>query len=479
MLEYMQGENNTMEGSSLIKLLNQIYGTSILLQTEINKVDDGQRPGIIKNLADIIYGYDTGFIYLTEKELVKPKLPENVLKRDLLNIYKYYTDDKYKERNKKIKYLEINIKSADIPDIETNEPKFTADQLIIPQFSKRYYINQNVRKKDQRSISLEGMGIDIDKDDDQFPKIDDKKYIYISRLEHAVNQIEKFIWIIKHNIGTLENHLKLKYLYEIHHKIITEIIHAIINIYQYMLFANGEKEYIIEKTSELKEKFNKQIDKDPGNKFVSTLEAALESYNKVYSNTESIYTNFNKLYTQLYGLHTKLNDVLSVLDKHSGVALIENYFKKFNTNELYDMDLSDVPNKNFNINNTYDRLFSGSIPSIPENLDSYISLHLNYDIFNKDSLNKLKKTLYEKYIPYVNKNNYQTYHSNVYTTNQTNKNVKDTVYNNDKKPFAIVSSISKKLTMSYSISSASLICSFVPVFAGVISLKTLTTCCVR
>jgi len=332
------------------------------------------------------------------------------------------------KNNDQFYYMEIGVFNK--LDIKLEKKTFTMkpEDISIPEFSKKYYEKHNIEKKNQLSLNftnknkytddgtiVKNMGvlpiefqktnnIDVGSNEQKF--FNEQKYQYISKLKFAINQIEKYFNIIKWSIDTIENHFDKEHYYDIYHRLVTNIIYCVISIYQYIHFANPEKDYIINKTEEIQQKFITVYRNNLDSDFLSPIEAGLEALGNIGKNVMSIYGNLNKLYREIYTIYDGLNSVIDVLNRNSGVTLIQNFFMK-DEKTLYE-----YKNVNFRIEKIYDNMFPTLVP-IPDTINGYTTEYIKYDINNETQVNKLKKILYERYIPNINKDNYQTYYSDL------------------------------------------------------------------
>ena len=222
-----------------------------------------------------------------------------------------------------------------------------------------------------------------------------KRYWRISKLFFATNRIIGTIRLIYLNFSklkeTIQNENKFHQSY---HKLLTEIVFSIVNIYQYLDFAKKSirESNLTNKLRELKNTFDIAIDNNEGNQYLFALEYCSEYLENIINSLSDVYENkLNKLFEYFYTFHTNLNEFIKLINEISAEKYIDSYF-----------------NNKKNINNIYDRnILKLSIP-ISNNLDKYIN---SYNIFNDLSEKKIK--LIEDFIPTVNNYNYQTFYGSV------------------------------------------------------------------
>jgi len=238
------------------------------------------------------------------------------------------------------------------------------------------------------------------------------KYLFVSKLEYTIKQIKKHVKIIELNKEAIIGHFEDGYYYEIYHRIISEMIHAIINIFQNIIFANFEYNFIKNRLSELGREFGDRFKIHENDPYAYALEYPIIYIDDIDKFIDDIDETFKKMYGELVNLHSMLNEVIKILNYNSAVSYITNYFLNYNgtlkriiddSNPYYEM---------------YDRLIDDLLPLLPI-LEEYDKKHS----VEFDNMIMLKKKLYELYVPCIHQRNYQRYYSEKqYGQNVLNEN---------------------------------------------------------
>ena len=224
---------------------------------------------------------------------------------------------------------------------------------------------------------------------------------FTSLLEYTTRQIQKQIKILQHNVRVMSAHMFGNYYYEIYHRIMSDMVHSIINIFQNIVLGYKERDYINTIIAAMKNLFE-QI-RNGGNKndpYIYAITYALESIDDTQKAVTDIYSTYNKLYTELVVIHNEFNSVIDLLRYNSAKKYMSAYYNDFN----------DEVTTYFT--NVYDRNIK-KLPNIPQTLDEYRAFCSKYDLKHRQSLRELRKKLYEHFIPNINIYNYQTYTSNI------------------------------------------------------------------
>nr|QBK88898.1 MAG: ankyrin repeat protein [Mimivirus LCMiAC01] len=231
-------------------------------------------------------------------------------------------------------------------------------------------------------------------------------YLFVSKLEYTIKQIKKHVKIIDSNQEALVDHFDKRYYYEIYHRIISEMVHAIINIFQNMTLASFEFSKIGRKLKGLHDTFGRIYEDHKNDDYAYALEYAKNYTDDIRKLVGNIDETFNNMYSELVKLHSMLNEVIKVLNYNSAILYIKNYFIN-DDNTL--KRVTDLSNHYYEM---YDRLVNDLPPLLPT-LDAYNQKHSAGFGDLHDDMTILKKELYELYIPRIHQRNYQRYYTRV------------------------------------------------------------------
>jgi len=216
-------------------------------------------------------------------------------------------------------------------------------------------------------------------------------YIYISKAVYLLHHIINSLKIISINIDNIIEHIDSDYFYEIYHRIGTNILTAIINIFQNMLYFKGESSSIINQTNQIFSRFEELHHKNSKINISTAYEIAKNVANDI---NKIIDKKFNEeLYTFLQEHFMKeINKLFQLLNKKSAStytsAFFETKFEQIETDK---------------INNFFDRPYK-NLAEFPTKLDDYISKYVIYEPHEQ------KQKLYEDFIPQIDTENYYTYY---------------------------------------------------------------------
>ncbi len=224
----------------------------------------------------------------------------------------------------------------------------------------------------------------------------DQPIYYISKLQFSIRQIGLNYSILIANIKALDRQLKSSYHYEVYHRLITNIIYSIFNIFQNIVFATQDKNMILETTREIEQKFEEIKKANIGHPYYFSVENATSYTSVITVLTTKIFDQFDSIYSKLSEIMNKLNNVIGLVNDISAINYMTSFFNNFTDN---------VTNP---INDIYDRLL---LPIEKPNLsfEDYYELYGQFDPTDEASLDLTRKQLYEKYGPKITKYNFATY----------------------------------------------------------------------
>ncbi|QKF94003.1 ankyrin repeat domain-containing protein [Fadolivirus algeromassiliense] len=225
-----------------------------------------------------------------------------------------------------------------------------------------------------------------------FGRLPNVHYLYISKFYFHIKQIVKHQNVIDYNIKLLSKHLSSGFHYNIYHKIMSNILLSIYNICQNMSMAINEKAYINVNTTHLKNKFYTNFKNDINNThpYAYLLEYCIDYCTEITNNIEDIANKFNSLYETYIKLIETMNSTIDFININSAMI----YQKTFLTSTFTSDKIGEY-------NNIFDRPLR-QFTLLPKSRDDYKKL------FDGD-LDLARKLFYESYAPTVDIKNYSTY----------------------------------------------------------------------
>lgn len=220
-------------------------------------------------------------------------------------------------------------------------------------------------------------------------------HYFTVRLHIANIQIQRNISVINRNIEILVNLFKDKLInwHLIFRFLIPNIVTSIFNIYQNMLMASEDEEYIMRQINllykEAKLKFDTHID----HPYAYGLDYIVESIEIIKNNVTKTYQKYKSYYDKLAELFKLFNNIAELMTNDTEMKYNKTYFDNSN---------------NIIVENTFD-IKPLLLSKPPNTLLDYVNKYLNVPVEN------IKKDIIIKYIPLINLNNYATYYSQALT----------------------------------------------------------------
>lgn len=227
-----------------------------------------------------------------------------------------------------------------------------------------------------------------------------KKYFFMSRVYYATKRIRWHFDIIEKSIAVIKDHFNKDFYFEIYHHVITQIVTSMINISQYLAFIYADKNIMIKKATDIRTEFTNRFNQFKSHPYSFSLEYAADLAQDMITTTNKISETLGNFYRTITEIQNDLNTVIELTNKASSIKYIKSYHLDGTNDRLFQNgDMTDM-------NNIYDRLLL-LLNKLPEQFEKYTNMYIS-----ESDLNKLRKTLYEKYIPNINIYNYATYYTN-------------------------------------------------------------------
>lgn len=225
---------------------------------------------------------------------------------------------------------------------------------------------------------------------------------YTGILKYVIEQIMTNIYIISFNNKSLIDHISNTYHYDVYHRLSTNMIYSIFNILQNITLILQYKNKLYETTRSIKSKFNDIINDNTKHPYFFSIQYAIMFSNEIIKELNTIYAKFDSLYSTLMNMIDKLNDIIKNINDLSAITYMEQYYGSESS------VLEFIKKTTRPITNIYDRiLLPFDKPNI--SLEEYHELYGAYDPTDEESIDVVRKQLYEKYAPKITKFNYSTY----------------------------------------------------------------------
>lgn len=225
-------------------------------------------------------------------------------------------------------------------------------------------------------------------------------YWFVSKLLFAIQQINAHIDILYKNVKSVNDHFNKKYYYEIYHKLISHIRLSIFNIIQNMRMELDEKDYIIKKSNAIGDEYAK-IMREKNHPYLFGVDAAMEKAYQATQIINDIYSDFNNIFGETKKLDNQLNNTIELLNSISGKTFTSKYFIDNNGEKKINDQQTEILQQLFN------QPFQ-LLPRLPESLGDYYN---KYSVYTNDTLEDLRRVIYEEYFPQISINHFPTYYN--------------------------------------------------------------------